>query len=217
MFIEGTEDLGHAPHEHPGVPVVPAGGDHLLRHVALRLLDEALHGVHRERRPQVEAIPRFDVAESGVGALRLDAERHELPRLGRGGRGDQHLAELPAPLDDVVRGQDRDDGLRIERVQRGHRESDRRGVAARVRLDDHVVRAQLGQLLVDEEAVLRWRDGEDALERDDLDDTIDGVLEKRALTGERKELLRLVAPRERPEPRARTAREDQRVEARQRA
>ena len=117
----------------------------------------------------------------------------------------------------MVRGQDRDDGLRIERVQRGHRESDRRGVAARVRLDDHVVRAQLGQLLVDEEAVLRWRDGEDALERDDLDDTIDGVLEKRALTGERKELLRLVAPRERPEPRARTAREDQRVEARQRA
>jgi len=56
-----------------------------------------------------------------------------------------------------------------------------------------VVVPQLRDLLVDERAMLGRRDREDALERDELDDEIDRVLEQRALTGERKELLRLVA------------------------
>ncbi len=78
---------------------------------------------------------------------------------------------------------------------------------------DDVVRAQLRQLLVDELAVLRWRDREDALQGDDLGDPIHGVLQQRALADQRQELFRLIAPREGPEPRARAAREDQRIEA----
>ena len=85
----------------------------------------------------------------------------------------------------------RDDRLGIERVERGHREGDRGGIPARVRLDDDVVRAQLGQLLVDERAVLGRCHRERALGRDDLRDPIDGVLQERALPDEVEELLRL--------------------------
>jgi len=55
-----------------------------------------------------------------------------------------------------------------------------------------MVGRQLGKLLVDQEPVLRRRDDEDALRRDDLLDPVDGVLQEAALTDKIEELLRAI-------------------------
>src|SRR5207249_10861620 len=68
------------------------------------------------------------------------------------------------------------------------------------------------QLFVDQQAMLRRRYCEDPLRRDRLDDALDGVLQEGALTDEIEELLWPRLARPRPEPRASTAAEDQRVE-----
>ena len=67
-----------------------------------------------------------------------------MPALRRRGGAKEHLPELGAPLDDVVGGEHRHDRLGVERSESGHGEPDRGGVAARVRLDDHMVRRELG-------------------------------------------------------------------------
>ena len=132
--------------------------------------------------------------------------------LGRGRRRDEHLAELVTPLDDVVRRQDRDDGLRVERGERRHGQADRGGVATRVRLDHEVVGPQLGKLLVDQPAVLRRRDDEDALVRDELAHPIHRVLQQAALAEEAEELLGSRLARERPESGSGAAGEHEDVE-----
>ena len=190
-----------------------ARGQHLRRRVRLRLFDEALHLEDRQWPTDVERLTRLDVAETRVRAIGRDPERHEPAGLG-GGRGrDEHAPESALLLDDVVGRQHRDDRVRIEGVERRHREPDRGGVPARVRLDHQVVGPQLGELLVDERPVLGRRDDEDALVRDELAHPAHGVLEEGPVTDEVEELLRLAPPRPRPEPRARAARQDERVQA----
>ncbi len=118
---------------------MPARGDHALRGVPLGLLDEPLDGVYLDRGFDVELVPRLDIPEPGVRPLRRDPERHEVTAVGRRGRGDEHLPELPAVADHVIGRKHRDDRVRVEGAERRHREPDRGGVAARVRLDDEVV------------------------------------------------------------------------------
>jgi hypothetical protein len=55
-----------------------------------------------------------------------------------------------------------------------------------------MVGRQLGKLLVDQEPMLRRRDDEDALRRDNLLDPVDGVLQEAALTDKIEELLRAI-------------------------
>ena len=102
----------------------------------------------------------------------------------------------------MVGREDGDDRVRVERGERGHREPDRRGVAARIGLDHDVVGPQLRQLLVDQRAVLGRRDHKDPLVRDDLGDAVDRVLKKGALAHQIEELLWPVPAGPRPEPRS---------------
>jgi hypothetical protein len=113
--------------------------------------------------------------------------------LGRGGRRDQDLAELPAIGNDMVRRENGDDGVGVEGRKRAHRESDGGSVASRVRLDDEVVRRKVGQLVMNESAVLGRRDDEDALARHELRNAVDRVLEKAALAEQLEELFWSVA------------------------
>src|SRR5712691_11487155 len=214
MLPVGAQDLLHAPDEHAGVPVMPARGDHPLSLIAFGLLDEAFHRAHFHRALYVELVARLDVAEPGVGSGRRDTERDQVAPLRGGGRRDQDLPELGALLDDVVRGQHRHDGLRVEGGERGHREADGGRVAAGIGLDDEMIAPELGKLLMDEGPVLGRRDDEDALVRDGLRDSIDRVLEERPVTKEVEELLGTLASRERPESRSGAAGEDEYVKSR---
>jgi hypothetical protein len=128
--------------------------------------------------------------------------------VGRRGRRDEHLSELTAIADDVVRREHRDDGLRVERRERRHGQADRSRIPARVRLDDKMVDRKVWQLLVDQRAVLGRGDDEDALARDELRNAVDSVLKKAPIAEQVKELLRSVAPREWPETRTGATGED---------
>jgi hypothetical protein len=64
-----------------------------------------------------------------------------------------------------------------------------------------VVNGKVGQLLVDERAVLGRSHDEDALARHELRDAIHRVLEKAAVAEQIEELLRPVATREWPQAR----------------
>src|SRR6185437_9522091 len=102
LFVR-AQDFLDPPNEHSGIPVVAAGCDHALRGVALGLLHETLYGAYLDGRLDLKLVPRLDVAEAGVRALRGDAERHEVTAVGCSGRGDEHLSELAPIADDVVR------------------------------------------------------------------------------------------------------------------
>ena len=202
MLVISAQDLLHAPDEHTGVPVVAARGDHPLGLITFGLLDEAFHRAHLHGALDVQLVAGLDVAESGVGSRRRDTEGDQVAPLRGGGRRDQDLPELRALVHDVIGGQHRHDGLRVERRERRHREADGGRVAAGIGLDHQVIAPELGELLVDKCPVLRRRDDEDPLGRYGLRDPIDGVLKERAATLEVEELLGTFAPRERPEARS---------------
>src|SRR3989454_11541055 len=86
------------PHEHPGIPVMAAGGDHTLRRITLGFLDEALHGEHVEGGLELKTLARLDVTEAGIGSRRRDAESDEVAALGGGRRGNKDLPEGRALL-----------------------------------------------------------------------------------------------------------------------
>src|SRR5438270_581839 len=89
--------------------------------------------------------------------------------------------------------------LGVESRESRHCQRDRRGVATGVRLNHEMVRPKVGQLLVDEGSVFRWRDDEDPLAGNELRDAIHGVLQEACLAQQLEELLRPVTPREWPE------------------
>jgi mannose-1-phosphate guanylyltransferase len=79
VLLVGAQDLLDAPHEHAGVPVVAARGDHALRGIPLGLLDEPLDGAHLDGCLDVELVAGLDVPEPRVRALReaIGSPRYE--------------------------------------------------------------------------------------------------------------------------------------------
>ena len=195
--------------EHAAVPEIIAGCHELLRDVQGRLLDELCDRVGG---PCALASP--DVAIAGFRRVRDDPEGHELA-VARKARGNPGRLLKPVRIANHVIGR-RDDerGVRIDPHGLQCRQRDRRrGITADgleqngARMDCH--RAQLlgdreaMRFVADHDRLARSRDARQAKRR---------LLQHGALAGERQELLRIHFARQRPEPRARAARQDYRYQ-----
>ena len=97
---------------------------------------------------------------------------------------------------------------------KGARERRRDAGVARQRLAEDVVGRQLRQLLTRGAHVRLRGDDEDVRGREERRQPRHGLLEEARVTGQREELLRGAAPRERPEAGAGSARHDDRVHRR---
>ncbi|MET3312648.1 hypothetical protein ABIF41_004489 [Bradyrhizobium japonicum] len=200
-----VEQDGCREHEVAAVPQI-ARIDVVGRLHRVRLLDEARDCVHLAG----DHLAQADIAVFGRRPLRLDAEGDDAP----GARGGEAFAagrdEGGLVLHHVVGGErehDRFTGAVLrEHRARGNR---RAGVAAH-RLEDHVgLDADLGELLQHHEAIGRIGDDDRTIEQRGVRDAQQRVLEGRARTEQRQELLGAHLARGRPQPRAGTAAHDQ--------
>ena len=141
---EQVEQPAGAHDEHPGVPQELARGEIGGRVVGIGLLDELAHVTCA--RSSRHGAARLDVAEAGRRVGRGDADRHQ-PVVGREG---QRLPDDPfegrLALDDVIRGERAEDGVRIPGLQDRSRPANRGHRVAGGRLDEHILRAEIRHL-----------------------------------------------------------------------
>jgi hypothetical protein len=200
--------------EHAAVPEIVAALDKGFRARGVGLLHEFRD---RTRRPVAAGLP--DVPVARLGARRYDAERHEAPFPSGRDRLRYGAAKCREICEHVVGRQHKEErlfrGLAIacgvrECRERGYRDR-RRGVAAR-RLEQDRGRCEAGlaQLLRDQEAVRLVADDERSCHPRQAGGPERRLLDHRPLSDERQELLRVELPRQRPEPRPRAARQDDR-------
>ena len=104
ILLEFLEECLRLEAEDAAVPVEVACHQVLLGGSEVRLLHEALH---------VFAVG-LDVAVTGLGAGRRDAEGHQVAGLGKFLRTEQHLLVLVLLADHVVRGRHEHDGLGVK-------------------------------------------------------------------------------------------------------
>jgi len=181
-----------------------------LRGGGVGLLDEAQHPAHALA-ARLAGLG-LDVAEAGFRRFGHDAESHQraVPRR-RNGRAHGGL-ERRHVADHMVGGQHQQQRVIVlrRRLQRC-RGDRRRGVAAnRLEHDRGVLHADLAQLLRGEETVFLVGDHDRCGAFGQRRNPQPGVLQHRALAGQRQELLRIGLARQRPQPRARAARKDYR-------
>ena len=215
----GADDVGHvalhrgepdrrAGKEYPGVPIMPAGVEHRLRAVGVGLLDEALDPAHAPALLSwAPRAPRY-IAEAGGGMIGLDPEGDDVPCLGgasprfdRGVKGG-HIGDML-----VARAHEQ------QIVGRGNQrgERDRRGAVALHRLEDQdrfLDRPeQSGQfarlrLIGDDDRRAELRRVGEARER---------LLEQARRPDQRQQMLGPRRGRHRPQPRPRSASQDNRA------
>lgn len=188
--------------EHAAVPEIATLGQQLAGARGVRLLDEGVDAPgRRSGRHLLLALP--DVAVAGFRMGGHDAEGHQTPRL-RGWRGGLHRRlESRHVADDMVGRQYQQQRLGIG--AQGRQRDRRRGVATDRLEDDGLGRdPQLAQLFRDEEAV-RFVAHHDGLRHRDAVETLDGLLQHRAIAHQGQQLLGVQLARDRPQAGARTA------------
>ena len=133
------------PEEHTGVPVEVPGADELLRLFELRLLAELLDGNSFEfaRRG---ALREFDIAVPGLRPAGRDAQHNDLVFFRRP-KGRAHMVEKALRItDDVVGGENAEDGVGVNGFEDMGRESDGGGGVSLRRLRDDLMRGDVRQL-----------------------------------------------------------------------
>lgn len=203
MSLELVEPCAHPHQEHSAVPVVFAGFEITPGRRRIGLLDE------RGDRVVGAAL---DVAVAGLGARRRHAEGHEpAGARERDAFGDRTLKRARI-LDHVIRGHDEHEVVgRVRERQRRKRERGR-GVAAHRFEDDGARRpAERAQLFRDEEPVFLVAHDDGRAGAVEAVDPVRRFLQHRAPAEQGQELLGVVFARQRPQARARSAGQDDRV------
>ena len=200
------QDVG-APEEHAGVPVEVAGGQIAFGVGQLGLLVETAHG--KRLCAGLGSAREFDVAVTGFGPARLDADHHQVAR-GGGFQGGPENGAVPAGLSHHVVGWEHaHHGIGIERAEDVRRQADGgRGVALHG-LGQNLIRGNFGKLADDGAAQVRVGQNPHSLGRDHGGQPLHRGLDQGTLPRHIEHLLggALAAPR--PEARSASSGEDQ--------
>ncbi len=214
MGLERRQHVAGAEQENTGIPQEIARCQHLAGAGGIGLFDEALEGDGRAAAIRLDR--EFKISVAGLGAFGGDAEGDQTALLD----GAQPLRDgVPkgvAILHRVVGGGDQHDPVRVGgRDIEGGGEHRRGGVAAhRFEQDGAGIDADLGQLLGDDEAEIRIRQdhrGGEIHIPDSAGQPERRGLEKRHVANQLDELLGVGFARQRPEPGAQSAAENNRI------
>jgi len=194
--LHGLPKRVDAPNEDPGVPQVAA----LLHEPGGRggvgLFDEALD--QRNLAGGVQRLPDLDVAVAGGRMRRHDAQRDQVPALRAAHGLPQGRDEALIVADEVIGWQDERHLVRLATGEDRREPGGNRG-GARQRLPQHVVRRQLGELLLGGAHMCLARDDVDVVRLQQRAEPSHGLLQQARLAGQREELLGRSATGERPE------------------
>ncbi|MNT12552.1 hypothetical protein D3C72_1474830 [compost metagenome] len=203
MLFQFFEEAAGAEQEHAAVPVVTAGLDVLSGTFDVRFFDEVRNAADAFGQQRIAG--GFDVAVTGFRFGRRHAEQHHFAVFGGNGSQGQSTLQGFLVFQYVVGRQYQHQFVTafIDQHHRGQRHG-RRGVAAeRFHEDALAFQIAIGQLLVDDEAVILVADhdrGVHAFEHQALE----GLLEQGVFAGQGEELLRELLTRKRPETRTAT-------------
>ena len=95
---------------------------------------------------------------------------------------------------EMVGGQNRHDGLGVALLHDGRRQPDRRGGPARRGFDQIILFGNIGHLAAHLVHLVFHRHNQDALEREQLSESIDRALKERLLAEQRQELFGFILP-----------------------
>ncbi len=206
MLLQLGQDGARRQQEDAAVPVVVAALDVGLGGGEVGLLDEGLDlpcgAAQRLAAP--------DVAVARRRRVRLDAEQHQGALASGGQARVDGGEEVGLRRDGVVGRHDEDQGVRVLGAgqQGGAGDGGGRVPGGGLQHDGGRRRADLAQLLGDDEAVLGVGHDHDRMEALRIPDPQGGLLQHGARPGQRQELLGIALARERPQAGARTARQD---------
>ena len=170
--------------------------------------------MERRLRAHIDERTGLDIAKAGGGIVRRHAHRHDGVRPGGGaGRIGKHPPERGHIAHQMVGGQDGDDGVFAAQAlgqSAGRRDGGGRVAAARLAHD--VGARQFGKLAARGGHERVRRDDQYPLGRHQAGETVHRLPNERLAAEDRKELLRTIGRRERPEALAATAGKNDRVE-----
>jgi hypothetical protein len=154
-----------------------------------------------------------DVAVARLGAVGHHAEGDQLALLREAGAGDQRGAEGVGIADDMVGGQHQQHGVVallavLQRGGGGQRHGRRRVAADGLEQDGRGLHAGLAELLGHQEAMFLVAHDDGIGEPVEAVEAAERGLQHGVLAHQRQQLLRIQLARQRPEPRAGAARED---------
>ena len=207
--LERVQHRVGAEHEDPGIPgvrrilEVPPGGR------GVRLLHERFHREHPRR--LLRSPPQIPVA--GLRTRGLDPERQQIAVLAGARSESEGVAEGIRTPHVMIAGQHHQGGGAVlaQRVHAG--KPDRGRGIARHRLDDQMRRRQIGKRCAHAFDVILAAHHPRALARAERRNPRERLRDQGPLRHQRQELLGLLHPRERPEPRPAAAGENHRVQA----
>lgn len=197
MLFQLFEEAAGAEQEHAAVPVVAAGFDVLGSTFDVGFFDEVRNAADAFRQQRISG--GLDVAVTGFRFGRRYAEQHHFAVFGgHGGQGEGALQGFLV-FQHVV-GRQHQHQFVTTFVDQHHRSQRhrRRGVAAeRLHQDALAFKVTVGQLLVDDEAVILVADHDRRVHAFEHQ-ALQGLLEQCVFTGQGEELFRELLTRKRP-------------------
>ncbi len=194
-----------APHEHARVPQVLAVGHVHLRELGRRLLLERLHAVGLDSIEGTAPFPSLDVAIPRGRIRRCDPERDQVTFQGQRVGRDKRRPEPLRLRNGVIRGHAGHGSTRQSPFddEGGQPRHSRR--PARFWFDYEAVRRQLRNLTAQQFHLIRSRDDQDSLGRQEGPETVHRQLEEAAIAQQAKRLLRPLPSGGGPQSRAPTS------------
>lgn len=186
-----VEHISEAEDEHAGIPESAAGGDKLFGAGARRLFDELFRAGEGGGGGGGEAFAGEDVAVAGFGRAGSDADGEKRVFACGDGRGIAESLGVAFGIgDDVICGDDGEDGIRVACGEESGDKGDAgRGVFA-VGFGDDVVGRELGQFFADVGGVVGGGDDEDMVGRGEVKIALDCFSDEGARSGDGEELFR---------------------------
>ncbi|MNO61273.1 hypothetical protein D3C76_519170 [compost metagenome] len=207
VLFQLFEEATGAEQEHAAVPEIATGLDEFIGAFLVRFFHELGDPAHAFGQQCI--IDRLDVAVAGFRLGRRHAEQHHLATLGcHGGQGQGALQGFLV-VDDVVGGQHQHQLVTAFADQfHGGDGHGRCGIAAEGFHQNALgLQLQVGQLLVDDEAVVLVADHDGRVHPIEYQ-AGEGLLEQGVFAGQGQELLGELLARQRPQTRTATTGED---------
>ena len=181
---------------------MPATCEVAARHPGARLFMKAARPVHGGRLT-ADALGHLDVAVGCFRPCRLDPQGYECIDASRkAARRPQRPPQRRAAVYDVIGRHDGHDGVGLARCNPLRRQGDAGSGVAAHRLDEHVIRRKMRQLAAHLVGLLTVGYNQNAWPRESRQQAVGGLLQQRAPSCNRQQLLGQTPPAARPEARA---------------